>query len=134
MQKISIGTYFRIRVLLPVLILVPFLFYECKEIGYSNGESVPGAKSDFSTNDGYPDLIKVRTFQNQDSSWGYMIFINGKLTVYQRTVPGKDDSHGFKTEIDAGSAANLVSKKLIKEDGPVRISERELDSLGIERS
>lgn len=133
MEKMTIKRHSSSLILQTLFLLFIFLICCQNKETYTGSSSFPGSSDDGFTGTEYSDVIKVRTFQNSDSSWGYMIFLNSKLTIYQRTIPGKEKSAGFRTESDARKVAGLASKKLLNSPKPVAISHKELDSLGISR-
>jgi hypothetical protein len=79
----------------------------------------------------YPDVIKAKPFLNSDSTWGFTIYLNGKIYIHQQIIPGHEQTSGFQTENDAVKAADLVMLKMKKHISPEIVNEKELDSLGI---
>ena len=81
----------------------------------------------------YSDNIKVRSYQNADSSWGFAVFLNGQLYIHQQVMPGTESITGFRTEKDALKVAELVAGKIRRHITPAGVSKEELDSLGISK-
>ena len=79
----------------------------------------------------YLDDIKARVFRNSDSTWGFTIYMNGKIYIHQPLMPGSKSTSGFKSENDASKVAGLVVKKIKNHISPKFVNENELDSLGI---
>ena len=71
-----------------------------------------------------------KTFQ-ENSEWGYDIFIDDKLYVHQPHIPAMSGNNGFKTEEDAKKAAEFVAYKIRNHVMPPSITPEELDSLGV---
>jgi hypothetical protein len=68
---------------------------------------------------------------NKDSSYGYDVYVNGKLLVRQPSIPGMAGAKGFLRKADAKKVATLVIKKIQQGLMPPTIVKRELDSLKI---
>lgn len=81
--------------------------------------------------DDYLDDIKARAFRNSDSTWGFTIYMNGKIYIHQPVMPGSKYTSGFQSEKDASKVAGLVVKKIKNHIAPEMVNENELDSLGI---
>lgn len=94
-----------------------------KNIKKENGEVI--------VTDRYPDDIKTQAIRNADSSWGFTIYVNGKIYVHQKEIPLPESSSGFNSEGDALSVAGLIVNKLKKHISPETITRSELESLGI---
>jgi hypothetical protein len=75
--------------------------------------------------------ISVKTFQNQDKTWGYKILINGKLYVNQPHIPAVPGTKGFASESDAKKCAGVMKKKIEKNMMPPTVEIKDLDSLKI---
>lgn len=77
-------------------------------------------------------VFKNDTFELPEASgYGYMIFINGRLHIYQPIIPAISGNKGFLTEGDAEEAARLISYKMKNQINPPSLTPAELDSLGI---
>jgi len=90
------------------------------------GTATENILSDKSTAD-----IKAQPFRNSDSTWGFTIYMNGKIYIYQQVIPGLKAATGFQSENDAMRAAKLVIKKIRTNISPENVNKKELDSLGI---
>jgi hypothetical protein len=73
--------------------------------------------------------IRVKTFQ-KENHWGYTIYIDTTLFIYQEYLPGLPGQQLFTTEKQANDCGVLVRDKMLKRKIP-SISTKELDSLGI---
>jgi hypothetical protein len=77
------------------------------------------------------DDIKSKTFRNPDSTWGFTIYVNGRIYIHQQTISASKTISGFLTENDADKTSELVVKKIKNHISPETVSDKELDSLGI---
>lgn len=73
--------------------------------------------------------ILIRTFQNEDQSWGYDIYQNGNRYIHQPHIPAAAGIKGFQTELSARKVAGLVVKKIKNGMMPPSVSTTELDSV-----
>ncbi len=64
-------------------------------------------------------------------NFGYDILENNKILVHQPTIPGVPGNNGFKTKAEAIRVAKLVKQKIVHNQMPPTISERELQTLNI---
>jgi predicted glutamine amidotransferase len=74
--------------------------------------------------------VSVETFCNADSTWGFDIFLDGKLFIHQEII-ASGSSEGFQTEQEAVKSAGAVILKIRSNSIPHTLSPHELDSLGI---
>jgi hypothetical protein len=63
--------------------------------------------------------------------FGYYVFVDGQLTVEQKTIPGIPSNKGFIDEAEAKRTAELVIKKMKEGEMPPSISEGELKKIKI---
>lgn len=76
-------------------------------------------------------LIETKTFQNEDSTWGYDVLIDGHIYVHQPSVPAVGGSAGFTSEADAKKVALLVVSKIKQNILPPSVTPEELKELGV---
>lgn len=88
----------------------------------------PGKKPGIYSNQPISE-ITVKTFQ-KENHWGYTIYIDTTLFIYQEFLPGLPGQQYFTTEKQANDCGVLVRDKMLKRKIP-SISTKELDSLGI---
>jgi len=93
-----------------------------------NPES-PGKKHSGTSSNKPVSKIAVSTFQKEDH-WGYKVFLDTTLFIYQEFIPGLTGKQEFISEQQALNCGTLVREKLLKQKIP-SITTRELDSLGI---
>jgi len=65
------------------------------------------------------------------NTYGYDIYLHGRLLIHQTTVPGLPGNQGFRRKKDAARVAVLVIQKVKQHIFPPSISAGELDSLQI---
>jgi hypothetical protein len=80
--------------------------------------------------------VEARTFEVVDSlghssGWGYDLYVDGKRTIHQPTIPAIAGIHAFRTEYDAKQLGELAAAKIRAGAGLPTISTQELDSLHI---
>jgi hypothetical protein len=65
------------------------------------------------------------------NTYGYDIYVNGRVLIHQLTIPGLPGNLGFRRKKDAEKVAGLVIHKLEQHVMPPAVSRAELDSLHI---
>jgi len=76
------------------------------------------------------DSISFTTFRT-GITFGYDIFLNGKLYIHQPNIPAVSGNAGFQTEENARKIAELVIVKIKHNIIPPTVIVNELDSLGV---
>jgi hypothetical protein len=66
-----------------------------------------------------------------NGTFGYDVFVNGKLTIHQTSIPALPGNDGFKTKDDATKVAELVMYKIRKGEMPPTVSPEEMKDLGV---
>jgi hypothetical protein len=94
-----------------------------------NSASVSSA--DVSPKGSFPDDIKSKPFRNSDSTWGFTIYVNGKIYIHQQAISLPGSISGFLKEEDAVKTSELVIRKIKNHISPESFSRKDLDSLGI---
>jgi hypothetical protein len=64
-------------------------------------------------------------------TYGYDVFVDGKLMIHQASIPAMPGNDGFKSKEDAAKVANLVIEKIKKGEMPPTISVEELKKLKV---
>lgn len=80
--------------------------------------------------------IEVKTFEVKDDTgkakgWGYDLYVNGKKTIHQPTIPAVAGNDSFKTQVQAEAVGKLAANKMIVTGSLPTISVEELISLGV---
>lgn len=73
--------------------------------------------------------INGTTFKT-DNGWGYSITVDNKLFIKQAEIPAIRGNKGFASQEDAAKVAELVIKKIAKNQNPA-VTKEELTQLGI---
>lgn len=68
----------------------------------------------------------------KQNTYGYAIYADGKLFIYQETIPGLDGPLGFKDTLSASKTAQLVIDKIKKGGTQPEISLDEMKMLNID--
>ena len=113
-------------------ITIILLSYSCgtkSSRAVDNSASVSSA--DVSPKGPFPDDIKSKPFRNSDSTWGFTIYVNGKIYIHQQAISVRGSTSGFRTEEDASKTSELFIRKIKNHISPETVSVKELDSLGI---
>ena len=76
-----------------------------------------------------PASISLKVYP-VEGGWGYKIYIDSSLYIFQETIPGSPGDTKFKSQTDAMACGELVIEKLKSKKMPF-ISKAELDSLQI---
>lgn len=76
------------------------------------------------------DSVSITTFKT-GNTWGYDIFLKGKLYIHQPNIPAVQGTSGFITEEYAMKTAELVVFKIKHNIIPPTVTVYELDSLGV---
>ena len=66
---------------------------------------------------------------NQDGTFGYDVFADGKLFIHQPTIPAMPGTKGFESKAAAESVARLVLKKLKQGEVPPTVYLEEMKKL-----
>lgn len=66
-----------------------------------------------------------------NNTFGYDIFVDGKLLIHQLNIPAMPGVEGFKTKEDAIKVAELVMRKIGRGEMPPTVSTEELKNIGI---
>ena len=76
-------------------------------------------------------VISFKIIDAPDNSFGYDIFLNGKLYIHQVSVPGVPGVKGFNSKTSAQKVAQLVMSKIKSGEVPPTISAEELKNLKV---
>lgn len=71
------------------------------------------------------------TLANSDRSFGYDIYVNGKLLIHQPTIPAVQGNNGFSSKDAVSKVALLVIGKIKKGEMPPTVSIDELEKLAV---
>jgi hypothetical protein len=66
-----------------------------------------------------------------NSTYGYDVFVDGRLMIRQTSIPAMSGNEGFKTKDDVTKVAELVKYKTSKDEMPPTVTPEEMKSLGV---
>ena len=75
--------------------------------------------------------MSYKMISSPNSTWGYDIYTDGKLTIHQPTIPGLPGNEGFKTKEAAQKVAEFVITKMKKGEMPPTVTNEELKKLKV---
>ena len=90
----------------------------------------PGSNESGTSSMAVPSSVSLKVYP-LDEGWGYKIYLDSTLYIFQETIPGFSGNHKFKSQSDAMQCGELVIKKIKLNKVPF-ISVEELDSLKID--
>ncbi|UII32144.1 DUF4907 domain-containing protein [Fulvivirga ulvae] len=73
---------------------------------------------------------EIKIIENNDGSFGYEIWLNGKRKIIQPTIPAIHGHRGFLSELSARKTAELMVNKIESGEMPPSITLEELTQLG----
>ena len=73
--------------------------------------------------------IYYKVIRAAGDSYGYDIYVDGKLYIHQLTIPGMPGNHGFRSKESAEKVAQLVKDKLLKGEARPTVTMAELKQL-----
>jgi hypothetical protein len=131
-NRFTVLRFLKYSTLLLMLLLISFSNFACgKKSSKAMNIKTSGNVPDKVVTEEYPDDIKVKQFRNPDSTWGFTVYLNGKIYIHQQAVPGVQPASGFKSEQDAGKVSELIVKKIKNHSTSETVNQKELDSLGV---
>jgi hypothetical protein len=80
--------------------------------------------------DTYPLFVKYRSFQNNDSTWGYTVFVNSKPYLHYSRLTYKNK--GFATKHEAEIVAGFLVKMIQNGDMSPKLSKNIIDSIELQ--
>ena len=96
-------------------------------------EDVPAATANGLN--GIPPSEKLTTaykiIPSLNGTFGYDVFVNGRVLIHQPNRPGLPGNEGFKTEEQATTVAEFVSKKIRNNEMPPTVMLEDLKMLGV---
>lgn len=101
-------------------------FCYSQSAGPQPDDSSPGTSRIDSTQKIFFQIIQVR-----GQTYGYDIFINGRMFVHQTSIPCYPGMDGFRKKNDAEKVAQLVISKIRKGVMPPTVTKPELETLGV---
>lgn len=75
--------------------------------------------------------ITYTIIPSKNNTWGYDIYVNGKLRIHQLTIPAMPGNEGFASKKSAGKVAEKVIGKMKKGESLPTITIEELKALKV---
>jgi hypothetical protein len=70
-----------------------------------------------------------KIIENPIHTYGYDVYVSGKLIIHQPTIPALAGNNGFATRRAAEAVARLVIRKIQKGEMPPKVTEEEMPKL-----
>ena len=86
--------------------------------------SFPGSDGSFSK-----AKLTYKIISAKNKSWGYDIYVEGKLLIHQSSVPALPGNEGFKSKQAAGKVATKIIEKIRKGENPPSVTIEEMKAL-----
>ena len=106
-------------------------------IAYAQQSSPASAIQPMSSTQSSPESISktgTMTYNIIDvvnHTYGYDVFVDGKLLIHQTSIPAVQGNNGFETKADAEKVAQLVISKIRKGEMPPTVTIDELKKLKV---
>lgn len=110
------------------ILLLPFMCFTQVKPGQfklqQNTTQLPAADSSLQKK-----TINYTIIPSKNNTWGYNIYVDGKLRIHQLTIPAMPGSEGFTSKKSAGKVAEKVTEKMRKGESLPTITVEELKTL-----
>ena len=124
-----IGKYFKSIFILLLSDLVLFIAGCRSGAGETDKGSANESRSGVSITEEYPVYARFSSFQNADSTWGYIIFVNNKPYLRVSKIPFRKSGSGYRSKADAEIVADLHVKMIKAGDLAPKLDKKIMDSL-----
>jgi len=120
-------------ILIVLLSDLVMIFAGCRnKIGETEKDIIERNKSEINIVEVNPAFVRFSSFQNNDSTWGYTVFVNSRPYLRQSRIPFKKSNSGFKSREDAEIVGRLVVKMIKNGDLTPKLDRKLIDSLEVE--
>jgi hypothetical protein len=75
--------------------------------------------------------LTTKIILSVNNTFGYNIFLYGRLFVHQPNIPGLPGNEGFSTEAEAQKVAEFVVKKIRNNEMPPTMTIEDLNTMGV---
>jgi hypothetical protein len=113
------------------VVFFAFTFVSPSGADVSAGTSVKKQEVKNQTNPYANAKITVKIIPSVNNTFGYDIFVDGKLLVHQPHIPAVPGNKGFATKEKAKKVADFVVKKIRSNEMPPTITVDNLNKLGV---
>jgi hypothetical protein len=91
-----------------------------------------GSEAQFPDGSAYANSsLSYHIIDASNSTFGYDVFVDGKLMIHQTSIPAMPGNVGFKTKDDAAKVAEMVMYKIRKGEMPPTVSPEEMKELNV---
>jgi hypothetical protein len=73
--------------------------------------------------------LSYKIIDSENGTFGYQVYLEGHLFIHQPSVPGLPGNEGFKSREKTALVAELVIKKIRRNEMPPSVTMEELDAL-----
>ena len=91
----------------------------------------PGINNKTARNSVYNQKFTYKIIDADSSTFGYDIYLDGKLKIHQTSIPALPGNKGFKTKTQAEKVAKLVIRKMMAGEMPPTVHMEELKKLKV---
>jgi len=105
------------------------IFFFCIFIANAQEQSIPTSFPEASQFSDSKFTYKI--IDGINKTFGYDIYVDGKLIIHQPSIPAMQGNEGFKIKPDAEKVAELVIVKIKKGEMPPTVSSEELKKLEV---
>lgn len=110
------------------ILLLPCMFFaQIKPVQFKlqkNTKQLPAADTSLQK-----AIISYTIIPAKNSTWGYNIYVDGKLRIHQLTIPAMPGNEGFASKKSAEKVAEKVTEKMRKGESLPTITVEELKTL-----
>lgn len=118
--------------------LVMLLLMQCLTVGVLSAQAPSIVEQTDKNPPQFPDgsayvnsNLTYNIIDAPNNTFGYDVFVDGKLLIHQLNIPAMPGVEGFKTKEDAIKVAELVMRKIGLGEMPPTVSTEELKNIGI---
>ncbi|MDP1620980.1 MAG: DUF4907 domain-containing protein [Bacteroidales bacterium] len=116
-----------------LFIVVTLILYGENKIPAQSRVQLPGMKQaaadSVSADKNKTPVITYKLIPGVNNTWGYDIYMDGRVNIHQPSIPALPGNDGFKTQEKAEKAARLAIKKIKNGEMPPTITVEELKKL-----
>ena len=113
-----------------LILVISLMFTHCKHSTEKVENPSGGNRTQMRQSEIYPAIVKYRSFQNTDSTWGYTIFVNSKPYLHYSSIPIR--SKGFPMKKEAEMVAEILVKMIENGEPSPKLSKQTMDSIELQ--
>ncbi|MEA2013729.1 MAG: DUF4907 domain-containing protein [Thermodesulfobacteriota bacterium] len=123
-------TYTFLAIIL-VLLMILYLPEASISADKTTGKETVAAKEAQKNNSYANAQISIKIIPSVNKTFGYDIFLDGKLLVHQPNIPALSGNEGFITKERAKKVAAFVVDKIRRNEMPPMVTTDDLDNMGV---